>query len=87
MHLNLLQLTAILTSARRVMTHNEVNHVTVARANALYALVEKQYDERSASPDTVLAAIMEACSAGIVGEDSGVTTRRAQAYYEFLNRS
>lgn len=86
MQLNLLQRTAVLNSARRVMTHNEVNHVTVARADALYALIAAKYDERSASPDTVLAAIMEACSAGIVGEDSGVTVRRAEAYFDFLNK-
>lgn len=61
------------------MTHNEVAHITVARANALLALLQNLVQ-----PDAMVVAIMEACSAGIVGEDSGVTVRRAQAYYEFL---
>lgn len=63
------------------MTHNEVAHITVARADALCALIEND-----TFPDTMIAAIMEACSAGIVGEDSGVTVRRAEAYFAFLNK-
>lgn len=74
-------LTTILSSARRVMTHNEVSHITVARAEALRALLQNLV-----FPETMVAAITEACSAGIVGEDSGVTVRRAQAYYEFLRQ-
>lgn len=78
---DLKRLATILSSARRVMTYNEVSHITVARAEALHALLRNLVQ-----PETMVVAIMEACSAGIVGEETGVTVRRAQTYYEFLNQ-